>query len=141
MVRQAVPLQPMEAYGVADLHLQPMEDATSEQGDAQEAVNPWRAHAGAGFCQDLWTRGERSPSWSRFAGRVCDPVRDPRWSSLFLKDCSPWEGPILGQGKSVRSPLPEEEEAAETTCDELTATPISHPPALLREGRENQEGS
>jgi len=22
---------------------------------------------------------------------------DPRWSSLFLKDCSPWVGPTLGQ--------------------------------------------
>jgi len=21
----------------------------------------------------------------------------PRWSSLFLKDCTPWEGPTLGQ--------------------------------------------
>ena len=22
---------------------------------------------------------------------------DPRWSSLFLKDCTPWEGPTLEQ--------------------------------------------
>jgi len=34
MVRQAVPLQPMEAHGGADLHLQPREDPTLEQGDA-----------------------------------------------------------------------------------------------------------
>jgi len=85
---------------------------------------------------------------------------DPRWSSLFLKDCSPWEGPTLGQfmkscspweglmleqfledclhgrdptleQKSARSPSAEEEGAAETTCDELTVTPIPHPPVLL----------
>jgi len=24
-------------------------------------------------------------------------VGDPRWGSLFLKDCTPWEGPTLGQ--------------------------------------------
>ena len=37
----------------------------------------------------------------------------------------------------MRSLLPEEEEGvAETTCDELTATPIPCPPALLRGGEE-----
>jgi len=41
---------------------------------------------------------------------------------------------MLEQGKSVRSPPPEVEGAAEITCDELTATPIPHPPAVL-EGR------
>ena len=34
MVRQAVPLQPMEVHGGADTHLQPMEDPTPEQVDA-----------------------------------------------------------------------------------------------------------
>jgi len=88
-------------------------------------------------------------------------VGDPRQSSLFLKDCTPWEGPTLGQfvksfspwegltlekfvenylpgegltleqGKSVRSLPPEEEGAAETTCDELTTIPIPRPAALL----------
>jgi len=38
----------------------------------------------------------------------------------------------LEQGKSVRSHPPEEEGVAERTCDELTATPIPHPSALLR---------
>jgi len=38
---------------------------------------------------------------------------------------------MLEQGQSVRSPPPEEEEAAETRCDELTATPIPCSPALL----------
>jgi len=38
---------------------------------------------------------------------------------------------MLEQGKSVRCPPPEVEGAAETTCDELTATPIPCPPALF----------
>ena len=38
---------------------------------------------------------------------------------------------MLEQGKSVRSPPPEEEEAAETTCDELSTTPIPRPLGLL----------
>ena len=57
----------------------------------------WEARAGAGSWQDLRTHGERSPGWSRFAGRTCDPVGDPHWSSLFLKDCTPWMGPMLEQ--------------------------------------------
>jgi len=31
MVRQVVPLQPMEVHSGADIHLQPMEDPTLEQ--------------------------------------------------------------------------------------------------------------
>ena len=38
MVRQAVPLQPMEVQGGADLHLQPMEDPTLEQVGAQRRL-------------------------------------------------------------------------------------------------------
>ncbi|GAB0183081.1 acid sphingomyelinase-like phosphodiesterase 3b [Grus japonensis] len=34
MVRQAVPLQPMEDDGGADIHLQPLEDPMLEQVDA-----------------------------------------------------------------------------------------------------------
>ena len=34
MVRQAVSLQPREVHSGADLHLQPGEDSTPEQGDA-----------------------------------------------------------------------------------------------------------
>jgi len=60
-------------------------------------VTPWRAHAGAGSWQDLWSHGERSPYWSRFAGRTCDPTGDLHWSSLFLKDCIPWKRPTLEQ--------------------------------------------
>jgi len=62
---------------------------TGAGGGAKEPVTPWGARAGEGSCQDLWTSGERSPCRSRFAGRTCDPMGDPHWSSLFLKDCSP----------------------------------------------------
>ena len=55
-------------------------------------------------------------------GRTCDPVEreeptleqvfwqdlqpcgDPCWSSLFLKDCTPWKGPMLEQFVKNRSP-------------------------------------
>jgi len=35
---------------------------------------------------------------------------------------------VLEQGNNVRSPPLEEEGAAETMCDELTTTPMPHPP-------------
>jgi len=28
-------------------------------------------------------------------GRSCGPMGDARWTSLLLKDCSPWKGPTL----------------------------------------------
>ena len=40
----------------------------------------------------------------------------------------------------MRSPPPEEEGAAETTCDELTATPIPHTPVLLGGRRQGKSG-
>ena len=39
---------------------------------------------------------------------------------------------MLEQGTDERSPPPEDEEAAETTCDELTVTPVPRPPVPLR---------
>jgi len=47
---------------------------------------------------------------------------------------------MLEQGQSVRSPPPEEEGVAETTCDEQTITPIPHPPVPLW-GRRERNGS
>lgn len=38
---------------------------------------------------------------------------------------------MMEQGKSLRSPPPEEEQAAETTCDELSTTPIPLPPGCV----------
>ncbi|KAK4829029.1 hypothetical protein QYF61_001804 [Mycteria americana] len=99
MVRQAVPLQPMDLHSGADIHLQPVEDPMPEKVDASEAdcdpmESPCWSRLLAGPVT-LWR--ERSPLWSRFAGRTCDPVGDPRWSSLLLKDCTPWKGPMLEQ--------------------------------------------
>ena len=81
---------------------------------------------------------------------------DPRWSSPFLKDCTLWKGPTLEHFVKICTPwegltlekimkdcLPwvgphagareerEEGGVAETTCDELTTTPIPHPPVPL----------
>ncbi|GAB0179648.1 zinc finger and BTB domain-containing protein 5 [Grus japonensis] len=73
-----------------------MEDPTPEQVEAPEGgCGPWKAHAGASSWPDLWTRGERSPRQGRFAGRTCDPVGTPRWSSFLLKVCTPWERLML----------------------------------------------
>ena len=94
MVRQAVPLQPMEVHGGANIHLQPVEDPTPEQ-----------------FVKN------------------CSP-----WEGLtlqkFMEDCLPWEGPHAGAGEEC-----EEKGAAETMCDELTATPIPCSSAPLRRRR------
>lgn len=57
----------------------------------------WEAHTGAGSWQDLWPHGKMTPLWSRFAARTCDLVGHPGWSSLFLKDCTPWKRPMLEQ--------------------------------------------
>ena len=38
---------------------------------------------------------------------------------------------MLEQGKSVMSPVPEEDEVAEIICDELTINPIPRPPVPL----------
>jgi len=81
MVRQVVPLQPTEVHGGADLHLQPV-----------EGTPRWSRGMPEGGCDPMG-----SPRWSRFAGRACDPVGDPHWSSLFLKNCTLWKGPTLGQ--------------------------------------------
>ncbi|GAB0183894.1 AN1-type zinc finger protein 5-like [Grus japonensis] len=60
MVRQAVPLQPMEADGGADIHLQPVEDPTPEQVDAPK-----------GGCDPMG-----SPHWSRLLAGPVDPWRE-----------------------------------------------------------------
>jgi len=56
--------------------------------------------------------------------------KDSHWRR-FWRTVSCGRDPTLDQGQSVRSPPPEEEGAAETTCDELTANPIPHLPAPL----------
>ncbi|KAJ7396065.1 hypothetical protein BTVI_148878 [Pitangus sulphuratus] len=74
MVKQAVPLQPMEVHGGAEIHLQPMEDSTLEQLDVPEgSCDPMESS----HCSRLLTRLMalwRSPHGSRFAGRTCEPM-------------------------------------------------------------------
>ena len=57
----------------------------------------------------------------------------------MLKDCTPCEGPQTGAGAECEESSPEEEGAAETTCGELTTTPVPRPPAPLR-GRRERNG-
>ncbi|GAB0183023.1 AN1-type zinc finger protein 5-like [Grus japonensis] len=158
MVRQAVPLQPMEDDGGADIHLQPMEDPMLEQVDAPKGGCDLMGSMEQAAGRTCGKR-QRSPRWSRFAGRTCDPVGDPQWSGLFLKDCTPWKGPMLEQlvkkfslweglmlEKLVEDCLlregphaapgeeREEEGAAETMCDELPTTPTPHPLCHWRGG-------
>ena len=115
--------------------------------------SPWKGpHSGAGGCLKEAVTPWGAPRWSRLlpgpadpwreepmleqvcwqglwshAGAVCSwrtaPLgKDPRWGSLWRAVSR--EGDLtLEQGQSVRNLPPEEEGAAETTCDELTAVP------------------
>jgi len=67
--------------------------------------SPWKgSRAGAGRYLKEAVTPWGSLRWSRFAGRACDCMGDPRWSSLFLKDCTPWNGPTLGQFMKICIP-------------------------------------
>ncbi|GAB0178071.1 triadin [Grus japonensis] len=78
MVRQAVPLQPMEADGGADIHLQPVEDPKTEQVDAPK-----------GGCDPMG-----SPCWSKFlAGPVALWREEPtpgQMDHLVDKELAGW---------------------------------------------------
>jgi len=97
LLRQAVPCSPWRSMEEQISTCSPWRPHAGAGGCLKEAVTLWGAHTGAGSWQALQTHGERSPRRSRIAGRACDSVGDPRWSSLFLRDCTPWEGPTLGQ--------------------------------------------
>jgi len=60
MVRQAIPLKPMEVHGGPDVHPQPMERGAPVRAAEcpKEAVTLWTAYAEAGSLQDLWPHGE-----------------------------------------------------------------------------------
>ncbi|GAB0208304.1 mitochondrial enolase superfamily member 1 [Grus japonensis] len=149
MVKQAVPLlPPMEDGGEQRFHLQPTEDPTPEQVEAPEGgcepvgspcwskllagpVDPWREEpTPEQVCwQDLGPHG--GPTLEQPAPEGLHPVGETHIGAVH-EGLSPVGGtPTLDQRKSVRSPPPEDEEAAETTCDELTATPIPCPPVPL----------
>ncbi|CAN0302372.1 unnamed protein product, partial [Bubo scandiacus] len=105
MVRQAVPLKPMEVYGRADIHLQPVEDPTPEQVDVPKGgCDPIRS-----LCWSRLLAGPVIPWREEFTleqapGRTYDPPGDPLWSSLFLKDCTLSKGPTLEQFVKKGSP-------------------------------------
>ncbi|GAB0203581.1 hypothetical protein GRJ2_002823700 [Grus japonensis] len=81
MVKQAVPLQLMEVHGGAEI--------------LPAAHGGPHAGAGGGTQRRLQPCGK--PTLEQAPGRTGDPVGDPRWSSLFLKGCTPWKGPTLEQ--------------------------------------------
>ena len=87
VVRQVVPLQPMEVHGGAAIHLQPMEDPMLEQVDAPR-----------GGC-DPMGRGAHAEA-SLLAGLLTP------WEDLmlqkFMEDCLLWWDLMLEQGKRVR---------------------------------------
>lgn len=106
--QETAPLQPMEVLRGANGLLQLMEDTTLEQMNAPE-----------GGCGCVG-----SPSCSRVLPKGC--------SSLLLKSCSPWEGPVLKKSAEECHPWDgphsgagdKEEGAAQATCDKLTTTLI-----------------
>ena len=62
MVRQAVPLQPMEVNSGADIPPAACGGPhTGAGGCLKEAVTPWEAHTGAGSWQDLQTPWREEP--------------------------------------------------------------------------------
>lgn len=81
-------------------------------------------------------------------GTSCSSLLLEVWNGkvgVFLKSCNLWAGPRVEQfmqdcllwealhtGEGERSPIPVEEEAAKTACDELTTAPISQLPLPLR---------
>jgi len=92
MVRQAVPLQPMEVHGGVEIHWQPMEDTMPEQ-----VVTLWEAHARAGSWRDLWNHGEKISHWTRFASRTCDPAGGPMLEQSVPERLQPMEGTHAGE--------------------------------------------
>lgn len=89
-VKQAVPLHSMEVHGGTEINLQPMEDLTLEQLDAQRRLCPCVPMGSPCWSswQDLQTHGKRSPCWSRFAGRTCDPTRSH--GGIAHEELQPW---------------------------------------------------
>jgi len=83
-----------------------------------EGLHPvGRTHAGV-------VHEELQPVGRTHVGEVCGELSPVRGTFM------------LEQGKGVKNLPPEKDGAAETTCDELTVTPIPHPPAPLGGRRE-----
>lgn len=70
------------------------------------------------------------------AGLLPGPVGDPCCSSLLMKDCTLWKGPMLdGEGHQES-----EDEIPEMKQYGLTTTPIPHPPVPLWGRRQKSRG-
>ncbi|GAB0206305.1 zinc finger and BTB domain-containing protein 5 [Grus japonensis] len=105
MVKQVVPLQPMEDHGGAAIHPtahrrpQTTAGGHAPKGAAACAV-PTLEQVFGRTCI-LWREEPiESPFGSirsRFAGRTCDLMGDPCWSSPFLKLSTSWKRPTLEQ--------------------------------------------
>ena len=109
-MRQAVPLQPREDHGGADLHLQPGEDPMPEQGDARRR---------------LWPHGK--PPLEQAPGRTCGPMERGAHAGVgFLAGLvTPRKGPTLEQ--SVPEGLqPIEGTYAGAICEELQLVGRTH---------------
>lgn len=62
--------------------------------ECSETVALWEDSAVSGSWQAC---EERTSLWSRLADRPCGPMGGPCWSSLLLKDYTPWKWPTLEQ--------------------------------------------
>lgn len=61
-------------------------------GCPKKAVTPWETYVGAGFWENLWPHGKRSPPWISFAGKICGPA-----GPACSREIVPWVGPTLEQ--------------------------------------------
>ncbi|GAB0209457.1 hypothetical protein GRJ2_003411400 [Grus japonensis] len=98
MVRQVVFLQPMEVHGGTDIHPLARGGPHAQAGGyaLKEAMTLWRAHDGAGSWQELQPV-ERAHAGASFLAGPVTLWGNPHWTSLFLKDCTLWKGPMLEQ--------------------------------------------
>ncbi|KAK4806844.1 LOW QUALITY PROTEIN: hypothetical protein QYF61_012565 [Mycteria americana] len=101
MVKQVVPLQPMEVHSGGDIHLQPVEDPTLEQVDAPE-----------GGCDPMgslyWSRLLAGPVtlWGTHAGAVCEELQpiSKQFKNIIQRsaprlDSYEWQGVWDSMGK------------------------------------------
>ncbi|KAK4815465.1 hypothetical protein QYF61_002924 [Mycteria americana] len=85
MVRQAVPRQPMEVHGGADMHLRPVEDLMLTQVDTPE-----------GCCDPVG-----SPHWSRLLAGPVDPWGEEPRLEQGTRKARENAGPLLNKGEAL----------------------------------------
>ena len=74
------------------------------EGSCDPVGSPALEQVPARTCRPMERGTHSRAQQSRFAGRACDPVGYPRWSSLFLKDCTLWKAPTVGRFVKSCSP-------------------------------------